>query len=278
MNRQSIIIIVLAFFAFIDLSANNHKEKVASGVMVSYNYHYFTVSGYEVERPMILITNCRQSKFYNPVTNWIDSCNSTPEGKAAYLASQPKIITQETILSTPNRWEKMYVSKDFDKKILRRFDTIASERFYYEESLGNIHWELCDSVKTVLGYECQMARCDFRGREWEVWFAPDIPLSDGPWKLEGLPGLILEAVENVGQYKFTAIGVELYDGDIPPVYESDLYECLDRKEMLRHKRFVAENLGMIITAQTNEKKLKPSQLKALEMKADLDFLETDYHE
>ena len=50
-----------------------------------------------------------------------------------------------------------------------------------------------DSVKTVAGYECHLATTHFRGRDWRVWFTLDIPLSLGPWKLSGLPGLILAA-------------------------------------------------------------------------------------
>ena len=38
-----------------------------------------------------------------------------------------------------------------------------------------------------------MATTHFRGRDWKVWFSEEIPLPLGPWKLGGLPGLILAA-------------------------------------------------------------------------------------
>ena len=47
-----------------------------------------------------------------------------------------------------------------------------------------------------------MAVSDFRGRRWTAWFAPDISISDGPWKFSGLPGLIMEAYDTENHYRF----------------------------------------------------------------------------
>ena len=54
----------------------------------------------------------------------------------------------------------------------------------------------------------QKAECSFRGRDWVVWYAEDISLSDGPWKLGGLPGMILYAESKDGEHTFTATRVE----------------------------------------------------------------------
>lgn len=56
--------------------------------------------------------------------------------------------------------------------------------------------EIADSTKNILGYDCVMATAHYHGRDWTAWFTPDIPLPEGPWKLTGLPGLILEASES----------------------------------------------------------------------------------
>ena len=53
----------------------------------------------------------------------------------------------------------------------------------------------------------QKAECDFRGRHYIAWFNPKIPIPDGPWKLRGLPGLIIEAYDEKKhvQFNFTSL-------------------------------------------------------------------------
>ena len=54
-------------------------------------------------------------------------------------------------------------------------------------------WTLTDDTLTVGGYLCQTATCKFRGVAWTVCYTEEIPSSAGPWRLCGLPGLILKA-------------------------------------------------------------------------------------
>jgi hypothetical protein len=61
---------------------------------------------------------------------------------------------------------------------------------------------------TVLGYKCIKATTTFRGRNYEVWFTPFIPIRQGPWKFNGLLGLILKAADTEGYFEWTATGIE----------------------------------------------------------------------
>lgn len=83
--------------------------------------------------------------------------------------------------------------------------------FTYEESLPSIKWEYDSATCELLGYLCLKAHCSFRGREWSVWYAPDLPAYAGFWKLNGLPGMILAAEDSSGEYCFTAVGIEQPD-------------------------------------------------------------------
>ncbi len=77
----------------------------------------------------------------------------------------------------------------------------------YEEDWEKPEWEISDETKEILGYQCFKATTDYRGRRWTAWFAPEIPVQDGPWKLCGLPGLILEAIDNHREFHFIASGL-----------------------------------------------------------------------
>ncbi len=57
---------------------------------------------------------------------------------------------------------------------------------------------------TIIGYPCKKASCRFRGRDWNVWFTEEIPISQGPRKFAGLPGMILKAVDGTGTHFWTA--------------------------------------------------------------------------
>ena len=61
------------------------------------------------------------------------------------------------------------------------------------EPTPDIAWTLCDDTLTVSGYLCQQATATHRGVEWHVWYTDEIPSSAGPWRLRGLPGLIVKA-------------------------------------------------------------------------------------
>ena len=70
----------------------------------------------------------------------------------------------------------------------------------YEEPLPQFEWEFMEAVDTVASYVCSKAKTLFRGREWTVWFTMEIPISAGPWKFSGLPGLILKAQDDKMDY------------------------------------------------------------------------------
>ena len=73
----------------------------------------------------------------------------------------------------------------------------------------------------------------------------DIPVSDGPWLLQGLPGLILEAVDSENIFHF--ITIELGQDDTLSVEpDSKKYIKCTRKEFLKLRtQFEEDPLGML---------------------------------
>lgn len=84
-------------------------------------------------------------------------------------------------------------------------------------------WELNIETTTILGYRCQKATCHWRGRDFVAWFTPDIPVKRGPWRFNGLPGLILKLYDTDHYYTFEAVNLKktnepmmLYDFNYAP--------------------------------------------------------------
>ena len=124
------------------------------------------------------------------------------------MRSTQEQIVDAAIEGKLSNGEFMTIYKNYPAGRLTHTEKICQDWFRYEEEMPTLDWELTDSVTTVLGYECQSARCRFRGREWTVFYTEDIPLMDGPWKLHGLPGLIMKASDEKGHYTFECIGIK----------------------------------------------------------------------
>ena len=89
------------------------------------------------------------------------------------------------------------VYRDFSHKsiVIRETWQPPFEPFTIKDDWVNIAWKIKDEYKNVSGFKCRKATGSFRGRDYTAWFAPEIPVPYGPWKLFGLPGLIVAAYD-----------------------------------------------------------------------------------
>ena len=80
--------------------------------------------------------------------------------------------------------------------------------YLIEESAPKIKWKISKDTTSFSGVKCQKATTYFKGRNWIAWFAPELPFQSGPWKLNGLPGLIIEAHDEKNEVKFQFAGMD----------------------------------------------------------------------
>lgn len=111
-----------------------------------------------------------------------------------------------------------------DGSIITKDYVFSAGWFKYEENKSCFNWDITLETDTINGYFCQKAICDFGGRQWEAWFTPEIPYSDGPYKFCGLPGLILKITDKKGHYDFNMISIEIpQSGTMVEYYNGDNY-------------------------------------------------------
>ena len=108
----------------------------------------------------------------------------------------------------PNTRMKYQIWKNLPSRGMLTFTDTNLKRFRYTESLETPQWTLAGKDSIIADYPCQQAETFYRGRHWTVWFTSDIPVSDGPWKLHGLPGLILQAEDSEHWFSFACIEIE----------------------------------------------------------------------
>ncbi len=124
----------------------------------------------------------------------------------------------------------MTIFKNYPEGKFTHAEKICMDWLRYEEELPELEWQLTDSVMNVLGYECRSAVCNFRGREWTAFYTEEIPLMEGPWKLHGLPGLIMKASDKDKQYVFECTGIKSNASRPITIYKIP-YNNVDRKKL-----------------------------------------------
>ena len=91
------------------------------------------------------------------------------------------------------------------------FSHLFDTYYVIEDAFPDLAWELLDGTKKIGGFDCQLAKSNFGGRLYYAWFTTEIPYPYGPWKLLGLPGLILEAYDDNNEVSWKFNKFELVD-------------------------------------------------------------------
>ncbi|MCS7077950.1 MAG: GLPGLI family protein [Bacteroidia bacterium] len=133
--------------------------------------------------------------------------------KTAYMRKEDSLEVNASLGDKPTKrkrddYGQMYLV-DRTMNMLHFREFIYGKPYISQEKIPLIHWQLKNEVKTILGFSCKNATAEFRGRKYIVWYTPAIPASVGPWKLQGLPGAILEAKSEDGEVSFEAEVVHL---------------------------------------------------------------------
>lgn len=79
------------------------------------------------------------------------------------------------------------------RKLIRKETMMNS--YIINDALPLINWHVSSQTGRFGELRCQKATCRFKGRDYTAWFCPDLPVRVGPWKLNGLPGVIVEAYD-----------------------------------------------------------------------------------
>ncbi len=144
----------------------------------------------------------------------------------------------EVVLQIGARWSKCFpaVLRQIDEQLTRTDDGSAGGRGVFSPRIGTVYenlakhrlssehrypfsdrlirydepadttvWRVGGEAVEVLGYACIPATATFRGREWTIWFAPDLPAAANLWLFRGVPGLILRAETAQFRFECTAI-------------------------------------------------------------------------
>ncbi len=188
------------------------KEKIAYDVLGKadyeciYDYTIHSKTSKDVEftesADMILQISPSMAKFIDYAAFHIDSVAATgaPQGMEESINRAKVSFTGEVLQNYP-------AGK------ITYTDIVTPSYLQYTEDLAPFDWTIQSDTATVCGYLCTLATCSYGGRDWQAWFAEEIPSMFGPWKFSGLPGLILKVADTEGVHTMTAKSFRRADAD-----------------------------------------------------------------
>lgn len=173
-----------------------------------------------------------------------------------------KFVGPETAKGPNDRSFELKVNGQLTPHIINDFvtDSIYSqglvfrEPYYVKDYILNPKWTIHSDSKNISGFSCKKATTTFRGRNYEVWFTPEIPVNFGPWKLNGLPGLILLATDDRNQIEFRATKIRLnedIDIDAQIAVLPKLGEEVSLQEYVSQKDTEGEQLSKYISSKVS---------------------------
>ena len=270
-------ILLLASLAVQAVAREPVLDRAHMKCLYRYVYTFDTLKNELRDDLLILQIGKEVSKSYSYYTFQCDSLRRTPDGAKVWSELFRRAIEKDGIYGDfPHVRMSTYVYKNYPTGQMTITDRISLQDYCYVDSLHTQTWTMGDSTREVLGYTCQQATTDFRGRRWTAWFATDIPISDGPWKLGGLPGLILEAYDEGQQHVFTAVGLERVKDELiifnRPFRGNHRFEQTNRLDFLRMERRSLMDSNSFIQMETGIDLLgdEPNQVMRY------DLLERDY--
>jgi len=280
-------ILIVLNVAIVSLQAQeqNALDKAHHKFYYDHTWQFDTLNNNAREDLIILQVGQNASKSYSYYTFRSDSLKATPDGDIVSRESLRNAFNEakargEIPRSLPfGRRMSTKVYKNYPQGKMTITDNINEDYYKYYDELHAQDWQIIDSTRIILDYACQMAISDFRGRRWIAWFANDIPISDGPWKFSGLPGLIMEVYDTEKHYHFTLVGIQQVENDpivFSPVVLSfeafGKYEKTSRIEFLKGLNWYRNNRAVVLNTQLGIKLFDES----LQDPGQYDFIERDY--
>lgn len=128
--------------------------------------------------------------------------------------------------------------------------------FYYTEDKTDFGWEVdFTQTKEIGGYTCHSAKGSYAGRDYQAWFTPEIPISDGPWLFCGLPGLILEVSSLDKEFLYTCMSIQAGTGPVSLRSLDDAFKTT-RERFLKAKERYKVNPAAGVAAMVEAGKLQ----------------------
>lgn len=209
----------------------------------SYVYQFMpdSINQADVKSEMMLLDVLPKfSKFYSETVFKSDSIakvmlekEASATGSINIKSDMRKGLFRNTIIKESPDFKTFLVTKIGRSKL-----KVSDQRQF--------NWEILAEKRKIADFEVQKAETEMYGRKWTAWFTTQIPIQDGPYKFQGLPGLIVKIEDETKSHSFQLSGIKNLNQEevknIDPnnnfVFDSGDYINMD---LAAYKKFYLEN-------------------------------------
>ncbi|HCO21048.1 GLPGLI family protein [Chryseobacterium manosquense] len=142
----------------------------------------------------------------------------------------------------PNtRFKYVIVKED---NTINYYESLLKYKFNYTE-LSNFNWKLLSEKSKIGDFNCQKAITNYGGRTWIAWYTTEIPIYDGPYKFNNLPGLIVKVSDTKNNYSFDLISIKkgiLFENTILKDSYFTQHKKISKEEYFKAVNNINENI------------------------------------
>ncbi len=238
------------------ISGNNlfsQQPKDSSIIAVKYKFTFVqdTLDMKSViYEPMVLLTNGKKSVYYS------ENHKDAVEGFSRMLKEAGRTGNTIDPTNLPKAKVRHSVYKDDNTTYISNYLGTA---YYTFKSPDVLDWKI-ESIITenIAGYKCTKATVKVGGKVFVAWFTYDIPLSDGPYKFRGLPGLILK-VNDTGSFTVFEV-ISLTKASLPIVQKKGI-EVTREQYLSKRNEFMSDPLQGRVNNPEYRNRIKANRLR-----------------
>ncbi len=191
-----------------NFSAVHHVQKPLGFSDVNIYYHYqFIKDSTAIDQKtttLLLQHHSELSKLMDVHSIALDSL--------FYLLSKKNTVNTTDVNQTLAVRSKIkynsIVLKDLTQKKSTTYTKLLTWNYQYTEEIPFFVWLLHPEQKQLLNYRVEKASTFYKGRKWTAWYSNEIPINNGPYLFQGLPGLILELYDDRGHFHFITKAID----------------------------------------------------------------------
>jgi Protein of unknown function (Porph_ging). len=259
---------VLLFIAINKKSFTQDFEVVDNAKwLITYNYEFLqdSTSKYSLKQlQMVLQIGLKASKYCDLRSFLSDSILYLKKNQELNDDNINSVMEQVSKLTdgiNTNLLASNSVYKNFPNKGTTFFRAYADSKYFKVIQPLAMTWKLEPSKDTIIAsYHCKKATTTFAGRNYNAWYTTQIPISEGPYKFNGLPGLIIKIndIENEHRFILTSFKMLKYYQPIT-LSKIDYIEITPKEYVMVLRNFINKLSGRL---QTNDIKIFSEEGKA----------------